>query len=41
VGAALTEEILTYITDLKTVEVISKSTDPAEFAKEITADVFS
>jgi len=41
VGAALTQEILTYVTDLKTVEVISKSTDPVEFAKEITADVFS
>lgn len=41
VGAALTTEITTYVTDLKTVEVISKGTDPVEFAKEITADVFS
>jgi NitT/TauT family transport system substrate-binding protein len=41
VGAALTREITTYVTDLQTVEVIRQSTNAAEFAKEITADVFS
>ena len=41
VGAALTQEITTYVTDLKTVEVISKGTDPIAFAQEITADVFN
>ena len=40
-GALLTQEITTYVTDLKTVEVIRQSTDAGEFAKEITADVFS
>lgn len=41
VGAALTQEIVTYVTDLQTVEVIRQSTDAKAFAKEITADVFS
>jgi NitT/TauT family transport system substrate-binding protein len=41
VGAALTREIVTYVDDLKTVEVIGQNTDTATFAKEITADVFS
>lgn len=41
VGAALTKEIVTYVTDLQTVEVIRKSTDAVVFSKEITADVFN
>jgi NitT/TauT family transport system substrate-binding protein len=41
VGAALTQEIVTYVTDLQTVEVIRSSTDAKAFAREITADVFS
>ncbi|MBD1554550.1 ABC transporter substrate-binding protein [Pseudomonas typographi] len=41
VGAALSTEIVTYVNDLKTVEVFDASTDAAAFAKEITADVFS
>ncbi|MEX5543954.1 ABC transporter substrate-binding protein, partial [Pseudomonas poae] len=41
VGAALTKEIVTYVTDLQTVEVIRKSTDAVAFSKEITADVFN
>ncbi len=41
VGAALTGEILTYVRDLQTVEVIGKSTDAPSFAREITADVFN
>ncbi|MCU1717210.1 ABC transporter substrate-binding protein [Pseudomonas sp. 5P_3.1_Bac2] len=41
VGAALTTEISTYVTDLQGVEVISPSTDAQAFAREITADVFS
>ena len=41
VGAALTKEIATYVSDLKTVEVIRQSTDANDFAKEITADVFN
>lgn len=41
VGALLTKEIITYVTDLQTVEVIRPSTHAGEFAKEITADVFS
>ncbi|WP_341523595.1 ABC transporter substrate-binding protein [Pseudomonas sp. G.S.17] len=41
VGATLTQEIVTYVTDLQTVEVIRQSTDAKAFAKEITADVFS
>jgi NitT/TauT family transport system substrate-binding protein len=41
VGAALTQEILTYVKDLQTVEVIRQSTDASAFAREITADVFN
>ncbi|MNE80598.1 hypothetical protein D3C80_1771850 [compost metagenome] len=41
VGALLTKEIITYVTDLQTVEVIRQSTNAGEFAKEITVDVFS
>lgn len=41
VGAALTQEIVTYVTDLQTVEVIRKNTDPVAFSREITADVFN
>lgn len=41
VGAALSTEIVTYVNDLKTVEVFDSSTDAVAFAKEITADVFS
>lgn len=41
VGAALSTEIVTYVNDLKTVQVFDASTDAVAFAKEITADVFS
>jgi NitT/TauT family transport system substrate-binding protein len=41
VGAALTSEIVTYVDDLKTVEVFDSGTNAAQFAKEITANVFS
>lgn len=41
VGAALTAEILTYVDDLKTVQVFDASTNAGQFAQEITADVFS
>jgi NitT/TauT family transport system substrate-binding protein len=41
VGAALTKEIVTYVTDLQTVEVIRKNTDAVAFSREITADVFN
>ncbi|WP_287814537.1 ABC transporter substrate-binding protein [Pseudomonas sp.] len=41
VGAALATEIVTYVDDLKTVEVFDASTNAGEFAKEITANVFS
>ncbi|WP_213881154.1 ABC transporter substrate-binding protein [Pseudomonas sp. dw_358] len=41
VGEALTQEIVTYVSDLKTVEVFDASTDPLQFSREITADVFS
>ncbi|MBA1242484.1 ABC transporter substrate-binding protein [Pseudomonas japonica] len=41
VGAAFTQEIVTYVDDLKTVQVFDASTDARQFAGEITADVFS
>lgn len=41
VGAALATEIVTYVDDLKTVEVFDASTNAVDFAKEITANVFS
>jgi NitT/TauT family transport system substrate-binding protein len=41
VGSAFTREMVTYVDDLKTVQVFDASTDAAAFAREITADVFS